>query len=555
MLTELEIENFALVSRLSLSFEAGLTTLTGETGAGKSILLDSVSFLLGGPCREEAPEEGARWVAGRFTLTAEARALLRQWDIPVDEEQALLSRELKATGRSSCRINNRPVTLANLRELGEEFVDLHGQHQSHALKRPSRHLELLDRVAGKDHLEQLEAYQQAYRQAQELKNRLDDLKAAERDRIRELEWLGHELEEIAQVDPQVGEEELLEEEFRKLAAAEELARGSAEVSHLLSDDRGCVDRLATAARRLAQLSHHDPSLEPLSQRLAEAEIQVSELARDLSSYSDEVVANPARLDQIQSRLERLKTLKRKYGESLLEVLEYGQQKQLRLQQLQSADQQVEQLGQEYRERRRHLETLAGQLSQGRRKTARRLEGEVVQELVGLAMPEAVFEVRFEPVEELSLAGLENADFWMSPNPGREPRPLAKVASGGELSRVMLALIGLFARYDAVPTRVFDEIDVGLGGRAAEAVANRLQELAQGSQVVCVTHLAVVAARADHHYKVTKVVEDGVTRVAVEQLEPSERTDELARMLSGDASPQAARAHAQELLRGAAAGMT
>ncbi|MCA9790455.1 MAG: DNA repair protein RecN [Candidatus Eremiobacteraeota bacterium] len=555
MLLELEVDNFALVDHLTLSFEPGLTVLTGETGAGKSIVLDSIGFLFGGAPREEGPPQGRpRRVAGRFAIDARVRKLLLDWEVECEQDEVLLARELKPSGRTSCRINSRLMTVANLRELGELMLDLHGQHQSHSLQRPSRHLELLDRVAGKKHLSQLAAYEQLYRQAQAAQAELDGLRGAERERVRELEWLTRDLEEIRDKAPVVDEEEELEQEFRRLSAAEELSEASGGVANALGKDNGCLDVLAVATRRLEALRGHDDRLGGFADRLGEAEIVLSELQRDLVSYRNQLVADPARLDAVQTRLEVLKGLRRKYGATLADVLDYAAQAEAKIEQLSEADRRCEALESRLNELWGEVAQAAGGLTTSRRRAAQALEAEVVHELAGLGMARTTFVVRFETLSEPGLCGAETAEFLMSPNPGQEPKPLARVASGGELSRVMLALVALFARYDAVPTLVFDEIDVGLGGRAAEAVAAKLKALANHSQVICVTHLAVVAATGHQHVRVHKDTTEQKTLITVDFLDPPERVLEVARMISGDASPETALRHAEELLRGAGAGM-
>ncbi|MBI3927433.1 MAG: DNA repair protein RecN [Armatimonadetes bacterium] len=545
MLLELEIENFALVQRLSLTFEQGLNVLTGETGAGKSIILDSLDFLLGGEVRDPAQRQCASRVSGRFIPGAEARRLLADWDL-LEGEQILLSREFKS-GRSSCRINHRLATIANLRELGRELVDLHGQHQHQMLQRPSRHLEMVDRLAGDEHLALLGRYRDSHARARELEQELEALRLAERDRIREIEWLEKEVLEIDRAQPRPGEEEELETELARLSAAEALESGAAQAHHHLVAEGAAADQVARASRALSGLIRHDPRLESFCQGLAEAEIALVELGRELCSYTEGLLHEPARLDELQERLEQLKKLKRKYGADLGEVLEYRRKAGQRLEELRGAEARMEGLHAERARARERRDQLAASLREARGSAARTLESQVSDELRGLGMERVRFEVRFERLEEPGPGGAEVAQFYMSPNPGTPPGPLARVASGGELSRVMLALISLFSRYAPVPTMVFDEIDAGLGGRAAEAVARRLRDLANRCQVLCVTHLAVIAAGAGHHLKVHKTVTKGQTRIALEPLEPGQRELEIARMLSGDATPDAACQHARELI--------
>jgi DNA repair protein RecN (Recombination protein N) len=539
MLEELEIFNFALVQEARLEFDAAFNVLTGETGAGKSIVLDALGFLLGGQLEQKA-STGCR-VQGRFRVRGAARALLDQWGMD-DGDEVVLSREISAGGRSVTRINSRMSTLGNLRELGEHLVDLHGQHQHYSLLRPSRHLELLDRSLGENHLERVEAYIQAHRQTAQLKSELEALRQAERDRNRELEWLEHELSEIDGARLRPDEEDGLLTEARRLAGASELAAGAAQVAEMLAHSG--LDR---AERHLRALTRHDPpGIEPLATRLGEAAMLLQECCHELTAYSEELGSNPARLEEVESRLDLLRGLKRKYGADLPEVLEYAAQARSKRDGLLQAEARGQELEHELELARAHRDELGAQLSLERRRAAKKLAREVEGELKGLGLEGTRFEVRLEACEA-GPAGLERAEFMLAPNPGVPPLPLARIASGGELSRLMLALVAVFSRFEPIPTLVFDEVDAGLGGRAAEAVSTKLRELSQRCQVLTVTHLAVLAAAATRHFRLSKHASRGQTRIAVEALKGDGRERELARMLSGDASPDTARQHAKQLL--------
>lgn len=539
MLEELEIFNFALVREVRLRFDAAFNVLTGETGAGKSIVLDALGFLLGGQLEQKA-QAGCR-VQGRFRVSRAARELLEAWGMDEGDE-VVLSREIGAGGRSLARINSRMGTLGNLRELAEHLVDLHGQHQHYSLLRPSRHLELLDRSIGGEHLMRLEAYARAQRETVQRKGELEALRLAERDRNRELEWLEHELAEIESARLQPEEEEGLLAEARRLAAASELAAGTGHVAQMLANTG--LDR---AERQLRALTRHDPAgIEPLATRLGEAAMLLQECCRELSAYSDELGSNPTRLEEVESRLDLLRGLKRKYGADLSEVLEYAARARGKREGLLQAEARGQELEQELELARSRRDELASQLSLERRRAARKLAREVEAELKGLGLEGTRFEVRLEACEA-GPQGCERAEFMLAPNPGVPPMPLARIASGGELSRLMLALVAVFSRFEPTPTLVFDEVDAGLGGRAAEAVSSKLRELSQRCQVLSVTHLAVLAAGATRHFRLSKQASKGQTRISVETLTGESRERELARMLSGDASPDAARQHARELL--------
>lgn len=549
MLLELEIENFALIDELRLTFDPGMTVLTGETGAGKSIILDSLSFLFGGSPRDKVPPAGGRRRVTAQFHAAEFRTLLEEFGVPFDEDELVASRELRPSGRSSCRLNGQLVTLAQLRQLGAMLVDIHGQHQSYSLKQPGQHLALLDRWVGAPHLDNLARYQSLFEELSARRAELDSLRRSERERLREIDWIERELEEIQEVGPRPGELEELELELKELEGAEELHRATREAAQVISGEGGVLDLMARASRGLETGTRADVFNSFLGS-LREAEASLSDLGYELSSYADQKEVEPSRLDALQQRLVSLKGLTRKYGADMKEVLAYADEAGSRLESLRGAESRESQLRETIGNLSGRLLKLGRKLSKERKDAAQEIESQVVVELEGLNMPDTAFRVEFEELDHPGPEGLEKAEFLFSPNPGQPLLPLAKTASGGELSRVMLGLICLFAGQLAPPTLVFDEIDVGLGGRAAEAVAKKLRRLAQRVQLLCVTHLAVVAAQAQQHVRVSKCVTGGRTRVEVTPLESSERSQEVARMLSGDASQEQARLLAEELLTGA-----
>lgn len=547
MLAELEIINFALVEELRLELTPGLNVLTGETGAGKSIVVDALGFLLGGSPRDRALRggtEGGR-VSGRFCGPGEgARRLLEEWGL-ADGDEVLLCREIHPSGRSSVRLNNRPATLGNLRELAGHLVEVHGQHGHGRLLRPSCHLDVLDRYAGLER----EEYRRLYGRCWQAETELEELRQAEGQRLREIEWLEHEVREICAVDPRMGEEEELESEIQVLAAAEELLAGTGEAWERLSGEEGAGDQVARAARILTSLARRDRRLEALAGRVGEAGLLLTEVSRELVSYREGIQVDPARLDELQGRRESLRRLQRKYGESLEGLLARLNRARERLQALRAADRRGHELARQVQALRGRLRVAAEELRCRRREAGRRLEEEVAGELAAVGMGGCRFQVLLESLEEPGPEGADRVEFLLAPNPGEPARPLARIASGGELSRIMLALSSLLARYEGVPTLVFDEIDAGLGGRAAGAVARKLRRLAEGHQVLCVTHLAVLAAAAHTHHYLYKEISRGRTRTRAVRLEGSAREAEVARMLSGDAQPERAREHARGLLGG------
>lgn len=548
MLLELEVSGFALVEHLVLEFESGLTVLTGETGAGKSIVLDSLSFLLGGGQRGAAEGQDCR-VAGRFLPTRAVRDYLESQSLPVDEDELLIIRERRAGGRTTSRLNGSLVSATQLKELSRLLVDLHGQHQSYALTRPSTHLPMLDRLAGAAQQEELTRYSQLFTERAGVLNEIEEIRSAERHRLREIEWLKLEVEEISKLSPKAGEDEILEAEIRRLAASDDLARGAHGAVAALRGEGGALEALAQAVALLSTLPRFDGALAEPLERLRAAEIDASEVARELSSYAESVEHDPALLDVLQQRAEALKALQRKYGPTIEAVLAHRETALSSLDRLEHADRHLEDLSRRLSEIERKLEASARLLGERRRKAAAELRAFVVEELAQLAMPSVAFEVEFTDLAQPGPTGREAAQFLFSPNPGRTASPLAETASGGELSRVMLALVSILSRYQRQPTLIFDEIDSGLGGRTAEAVAERLAALAKRVQVLCVTHLPVVAAAGAGHYVVEKMSDAESTTVTVKSVRKDERVSEIARMLSGDTSPKTARKLATELLRG------
>ena len=538
MLVELQIENFALIDSVQLEFREGLNVLTGETGAGKSIVLDALGFLLGDPARD-AVSKRAR-VTGRFLLSGEAKKWLVEqgWD---EDDEAIALREVSPGGRSLCRLNGALCSLAQLRELGNLMLEIHSQHQSNRLLRPSRHLELLDRLS--DHQPLLEAYRDLYRESQATEKQLAELGQSERERNRQLEWLRFELQEIEEAGLQPEEDAEIEANIRRLAAAEELGQRSRQA--LLHIDNA-LDGIGQAQKQLTALQRLDPAAS-FAEQAALCESQLGDLSHALNRYQDDPQGEPEQLDQLQARAELLRTLKRKYGSDVAAILAYGAEARQKLTDLENAEEKLEHLQQRQQQLTSQLRDLADRLSSSRQKQSRMLEREVQLQLADLNLESMRFEVH-QQQGEIGPQGADQLEFYLAPNPGTPPRPLAKIASGGELSRIMLAVIGIFAKFEPLTTLIFDEIDAGLGGRAAEAVARKLGLLARQRQVLCVTHLAVIAAAGDQHIRVSKESDSERTQLELTTLTGKTREAEIARMLSGDAGAASAQRLARELLK-------
>ncbi len=549
MLVELSVEQIAIIDRLNLRFDAGLNVLTGETGAGKSILIDALSLALGERAEAEMLRAGAEraQVTAVFDLSNSPRLMQSLQELGVTPEDGLLylTRELLAGGRSQARINGRPVPVATLKSVGDLLVDLHGQHQHQSLFNVSEQMRFLDEWCGEKVLSLKAQVGECVRQIRALQRELSSLQADARERAHLLDLYTFQKNEIEQAHLTPGEEEELVAEERRLAHAERLY-ATAETAHelLTSGEPSAVDLLAQAVRALEEVVSIDADLQPIAENLQNALYSVQDAAGELRAYRDRVEFNPDRLNEVQERLHLIRTLKRKYGDTVEAVLDYLREVTDKMERLQGGEERAEQIAEALRDLEERAQELAGELSRLRREGARRFEQAVAQELNELAMPRARFEVKLTP-KPLESDGADAIEFLIAPNPGEPPRPLSRIASGGELSRVMLAIKSVLAGVEDVPTLVFDEIDIGIGGRTASVVGEKLHSLSQQRQILCITHLPQIASRARLHLLIEKREVEGRTVTAVTPVEGEARVQEIARML-GDTGESALR-HAREML--------
>jgi DNA repair protein RecN (Recombination protein N) len=560
VLVELRVENLFLIERAELRLAGGLNVLTGETGAGKTVLAHALDLLLGGRARSSPIRPGASeaYVEGAFELTDGLRRRVGE-RLPDDAEELVLARRVASDGRTRAYLNGRSIGVGELRELAGGLLTFYGQHEHRRLALASTQLDVLDGFRGGDQAERRAAYATAYSRRREAAAQLRALRDAAGSRDRELDLIQFELAEIEQAAPQPGEDEGLRGERDRLRAAEGLrsaARAGAEALAPESGGPGAASLVAEAAARLEGLSGVDAVLDGVAQRLRGLGYEAEDLGRELRRYEDAVESSPSRLEEVEERLALLDRLKRKHGGTIDAVLAHADRCRLRLDELAVAEVALE-------EATARLQGLEGELSEhGRRLSAARREaaGDLAaamrERLAELAMPEAGFEVGLAPHEEAGPAGAETVEFLIAPNPGVPPGPVREIASGGELSRIMLALMGLAAEADgrrpddAPPLLVFDEVDAGIGGHTARAVGVRLRALAASHQVLCITHLPQVASLADRHFRIVKDVSGPAARAAVDELGAGEVEGELVRMLGAAADDDAARRHARQLLRAA-----
>lgn len=555
MLSELHITNFAIIDHLELTLAPKFNVITGETGAGKSIIIDAVNMLLGSRTDSDFIRAGTdrALVEGVFklspTLQREVRPLLDTEGIEVESpDEVTLAREIRSNGRTVCRVNGTAVGIGFFREVSGKLIDIHGQSEHLSLLKPREHVNLLDRYAN---LMDLRASNTSLvRKLNEVRGEIDHLMQDEAALARRVDMLGFQIEEIRATAPRVGEEEELKDERTRLSNAEQLATLSSEVRSLLVDGQGdgggaAVDLLAQAALLLAKLARIDPALNEAHDLIESLQIQADDLGRTMRSYSENIEYNPTRLNDVEERLEILARLKRKYGGSIEAVLEFSEKAQRELDSITHSEERLIELRAEEDKLLHQIGEIAFRLSNKRQKAAQVLGSGIEAELQELRMGGARFEVQLVQEDDpngcyvegrrlaFDMTGIDQVEFMMSANPGEPLRAMAKVASGGEAARIMLALKSVLSRADQTPTLIFDEIDQGIGGRVGATVGRKLWGLSSDHQVLCVTHLAQLAGYGDIHFKVAKSVKSDRTTTTIRPLTDPERVIEIADMLGSE----------------------
>jgi len=567
MLAELQVTNFAIIDKLTLRLQDGFNVLTGETGAGKSIIVDAVGALLGGRVFDELVRSNAdtAHIEGVFVLTPAQAAhlvpLLVERGLDSDDETLILTREIRRGGRNVCRVNGRAVTATVLRTVAQGLVDIHGQSEHLSLLRVSTHLDLLDRYAGLG--EQRQQVADGVAELRRVRRELDDLMRDERELARRVDLLTFQVEEIAAAQLGEGEEEKLRAERQRLTNAERLAQLADAAYRSLHESEDDVpsasDRLGEARTALDDLDALDPSLVTHRQQAEELGYQVEALAEALRDYRDAIEFDPPRLRQVEERLELIFNLKRKYGDSIAEVLAFAQRAERELDGITHAEERIAELHAEEARLLTAVGARAAELSAARAEAAVQLTAAVEGQLEDLNMAGACFVVDIQQVDAgggvvvgdrrlaCDATGIDRVEFLIAPNVGEPPKPLVRIASGGEMSRLMLALKSILSTADEVPTLIFDEIDVGIGGRSAAVIGEKLWRLTTTHQVICVTHLSQIAAFADAHYAIAKGITDGRTTTRAQKLSEAKRLEELAMMLGGTPLSDVTRQDAQEIL--------
>jgi DNA repair protein RecN (Recombination protein N) len=568
MLNRLAIRNFAIIDQLEIPFRDGYTVFTGETGAGKSIIVDALDLILGGRASTDLIRTGEEeaHVEGHFELTGELRERidhLLEREGHASGETLRIRRRIRRDRRNRVYVNGESSTVGFLRELTPGLVDISGQHEHYSLLESERHLEIVDAVGELD--SEREAMADAYERVQSIRNRIASLKSDLDDHEHRADVLEYQLEELEEADLTPGEEETLENDLARLKHGEAIGTSVQEALELCYEgNRPAVEQLSLAIEHLSEAAQHDGDLEEYVERLERARIESEEISRSLTTYLQELEVDPERIDAVVERLEELKQLERKHDADDVEgLIERTEQLREEVDFLRNAESNLEELREELQEAERAAFQVARDLSRARRRVAATLQERIERELSDLNMGATRFSVRFVPPElppsdaldrlgptsELQLGprGFDTIEFVIAPNPGEALQPMAEIASGGELSRIMLAIKSVLMERDDVETYVFDEVDTGIGGRTADVVGRKIQKTADSHQIICITHLPQIASRADHHYRVEKTSREGRTHSHVDALDDDERIEEIARMLGGTTISDKTREAARELL--------
>lgn len=555
MLQELTIDNLAIIDHLSLEFDDHMTVLTGETGAGKSIIIDAVSLLAGGRGSQEFIRKGEEKLSlqGQFEIPKLPGyvAQLDELGISHDDGALIISREIHRSGRNTIRVNGTLVNAATLKQLGSGLVDIQGQNEHQLLLRPEAHLGMLDQFANAKVQPLLASYQEQYQEYRRLEAAVNQKKANEQQWAQRLDMLRYQVKEIGDADLRADEEDELIAERERLEHFQQIATTLQQVVGVLNDDEEVpvLDQVATIMNAAQEIAPFDPEYDDLAQSLSDAYYSLQDVANQAGHQLDSLEFDEERLATINARLATIADLEHKYGESLADVLAYYDQIKEELTDMEAAADSGSDLEERLNAVQADLLNQGNALSQVRQTAARKLAKQVHTQLKELYMDKAVFEVNFAKTKKpvFSATGIDQVEFYIQTNPGEAMGPLARIASGGELSRVMLALKTIFAQGEGVTSIIFDEVDTGVSGRVAQAIADKIRLIAEGSQVLCITHLPQVAAVAQHHLLIQKRVHDQRTTTSVTPLNTNQRVEELARMLAGDTITKLAREHASELL--------
>ncbi|ASK63246.1 DNA repair protein RecN [Virgibacillus phasianinus] len=563
MLTELSIRDFAIIDELSLSFHEGLTVLTGETGAGKSIIIDAVQLLAGGRGSVEYVRHGAAKaeIEGLFSLDTNKHLIYlvgENYGIEITDNMVVLHRTITSGGKSICRVNGKLVTLAILKEFGKTLIDIHSQHETQSLMQPESHIDLLDLYDTELINQTKKEYKQLYERLQTLRKRYKELSENEQEMAHRLDLLTFQLDELEQASLNPDEDEDLEEERSSLANYDRIYLAIQDAYNALHGEQKGIDWLNLAVQSMEEGKNYDPFIAEKAEELANHYYLIEELSFDLRNYRDNLQYEPERLNEIEFRLNEINRLKKKYGSTANAIIDYMGKIQEEIEEITNKDSHLNKLQHQINETYQDAYLEAKQLHDSRKSAAEKLTKEIHSELKGLYLDKATFSISFTSKKDmesetaetpllLNKNGFDFVTFQISTNPGEPLKELSKVASGGELSRIMLALKKIFAKHQGVTSVIFDEVDTGVSGRVAQAIAEKIVHVSEQSQVLCITHLPQVAAMADRHNLIEKMEKNKRTITFVKELTENQKVDELSRMITGAKLTDTARQHATEML--------
>ena len=564
MLTELSIKDFAIINKIAITFNDGLTVLTGETGAGKSIIIDAIQLLAGGRGSVEFVRHGAKKaeIEGLFTIDYKTHPIYevsRLYGIEIEDEQVVLHRTITSKGKSICRVNGKLVTLAILREFGKTFIDIHSQHETQSLMDPDKHIDLLDLYYQDEITKAKEEYTNLYNKLMKLEGRYKELNENEQEMAHRLDLLEFQFKEIEEANLTPNEDEALEEERNHLANYEKIFTSVQDAYNALYGENKGLDWLNIAQQSLQESQSYDESIAKSAEELTNYYYNIEELSYKLRNFVDMLEYNPTRLNEVESRLNEINRLKKKYGTTVNDVLEYMAKIEEEIDEIKNKDSHLSQLAEKIDETKKDAILEAKHLHDIRKQAAGFLINEVHGELSSLYLEKAKFSISFSPdINEINLLddnsgiklhrnGFDNIRFMISTNPGEPLKELNKVASGGELSRLMLILKKIFSSHQRITSVIFDEVDTGVSGRVAQAIGEKIYQISKESQVLCITHLPQVAAMADTHELIMKEEEDNRTTTSVFELSYLDKVEELSRMITGTKLTETAKEHASELL--------
>lgn len=553
MLQELTIRNFAIIESLNLSFQEGMTVLTGETGAGKSIIIDALGLLVGGRGSVDFIRHGEEKleIQGLFTINPQNKGCLEALEsngIDASDHMVVLERTLFQSGKNTCRINGKLATTSVLREIGSRLIDIHSQHEHQELMNDEFHLQLLDRFAWKEIAPTLSQYEAKYAEYKEMKAKWHNWTKNEQELAQRLDMLRFQQDEITNADLRLGEEEALMEQKHVLANFEKINENLQNAYTALQGEERGLEFVSEAMRYVGAASDILPEFKTLSETVASSFYLLEESAMQIRQELDKLEFQPDELDTIESRLNELNQLKRKYGKTVEAIIHYNEEIDQEILELSDRETHLGQLEKELESAKQDLQKLAEKLTTIRQKAAKQLEKQIKNELNQLYMEKAIFQVNFAtPASEFTENGIDKVAFYMSTNPGEPLKPLSRIASGGELSRMMLALKTIFSRHQGITSIIFDEVDTGVSGRVAQAIAEKIYAVAVGSQVLCISHLPQVAAMADHHFYISKTTTANRTMTSVTALSGDEKVEEISRMIAGIEVTDVTKQHATEML--------